>query len=153
MSKKTPSTAINNQVSNVKALFTDILPPKEAGELNEEELEMFWLLLKAKGPTDWLETELYTLACQAKRNIKLMEYEKKLVDQGPTLINARGTEIMNPMFNVVDTMVRQQMSVYRSIGLTASGQDTAGIKKRAHEQKEKSEKTSKVKQNLLAKPA
>lgn len=97
--------------------------------------------------------DLITLARIVTLEIFIREQWAKLQEEGVIMINARGTQIANPRFNVYDQSVRQQAALIRSMSLNATESDYRTVAKSAR-QEEAAAKIIKDKgaESLLAMP-
>ena len=129
-----------------------IMPPPEVGGLSEDELMMFNLVASSRAAVDWSDNDLVLLAEYCQITTHLQEARQTLRTEGDIVYNARGTPVSNPMFNVCDALLRQQLSLVRILGISGghSGADKETLAKRADKQKEAAGKKASI--SLLAKP-
>ena len=67
------------------------------------------------------------LAEVVKLESDIRKHQKTLDEMGAIIENQRGTPIENPMFRVVDTLQRQQLSIIRSMSLNQTYRDPRDI--------------------------
>ncbi len=146
------STSKQANVNNVQAALEKTTPPPEGGKLNPEELAIFDLYAQGKARDDWFPHELMQL-CQLAKLTHLFNESKEALDlEGSVIVNAKGTLVQNPLFSVVDSLIRSQLALTRSLNLSsASGQKKEQNTARAKKQKDTKESLSN-RTNLLAVP-
>jgi len=115
------STSIQADVNNVAAaLNAKIVPPPEAGKFCKEELAIFDLYIQGKADQDWFPHELLQVGQLAKLTHLFNESKDQLDREGSIVYNARGTPVQNPLYSVVDSLIRSQLALTRSLNLASS---------------------------------
>jgi len=146
------STSTQAAANNVANAATTVKPPAVAGKLDKDELLLFNMYIHGKAVDDWFEHELLHVAQLAQLSAHINRAKKQLKLEGDITVNARGTEVANPRFYVVDSLVRQQLAMTRALGLSSSAaQKKEHVKTRAKTENETRGKV-KNKSKLLAVP-
>jgi len=135
------STSIQSNVEAVANALAELEPPKEAGPLTTTERALFDLYVQGKAAQDWFPHELLHV-CQLAKLAALFNESKAQLDlEGSVIFNGRGTPVCNPLFTVVDTLIRSQLSLTRSLNLSsASGQKKEVNTEHAKKQKQLKDK-------------
>lgn len=160
MTKKRQPTTSNFFLQDAHKAAVKPMPiPPEAPEMTERAVAIYRLYGQGKARPDWLPHELVLLAQLANLTVDHQDVMEKVSDEGFVVTNSRGTQIANPLFAVGDALLRQILSLTRSLGLasvtTANKQNTTKRALAAKEATEaqtpkKSKRTTKV--SLLARP-
>lgn len=149
---KSSSTEVQSEI--YRSAGEQLIPPPEAGGLTDDELRVFDLVGKSRATLDWSQNDLLLLAQYSQLTVHLQEAHATLRSEGDVTFNQRGTPVANPMFAVCDSLLRQQLSLVRILGIAGglSGADKETYANRAGKQSEaeKNKKSNKI--SLLAQP-
>lgn len=86
--------------------------------LDDNEEKIIWeQFTKTRAPDAWRDFDLVLLSKVVKLESRIRKHQKELDNTGAIIENQRGTPIENPLFRVIDTLTRQQMTVIRSMSL------------------------------------
>lgn len=101
------------------------IPVPEGVTLRSEEERIIWQqFTQARASGDWREFDLILLAKVVRLEADIRKYQAVLAGVEPVLENRRGKDHAHPLFNVIDTLQRQQLAIIRSMSLTATGRDS-----------------------------
>jgi len=108
-------------------LFADaaesVLPP-DGVELRSNEERVIWhQFTKVRTKSDWRDFDLVILAKVVRLEADIRKYQKKVDSEGPTVTNARGTPVTNPMLTALCALQSQQLALIRNLSLSQSGSD------------------------------
>jgi len=122
--KKRPDK--NSTTAMVKAFANigDGVAPPDGIDLSNDQERIVWeQFTRARSKDDWREIDLVLVAKAVKIELNIRRYQEQLDQQGAILENARGTQIENPLFRVIDTLQRQQLAIMRSMSINKTGTD------------------------------
>jgi hypothetical protein len=93
-------------------------------ELETEELRTIWdQFTRARRQEDWRDLDLLLLAKAVRFEAKIRRCEREIEAQGEVVENTRGTLVKNPMVDIQDGYLRQQLAIIRTMSLGTNGQD------------------------------
>lgn len=146
------SSSTSSQAEIYRSAGEQLVPPPEAGGLTDDELRVFDLVAKSRATLDWSDNDLILVCEYAQLTVHLQEARVALRTEGDVVYNQRGTPVANPMFAVCDSLLRQQLSLVRILGIAGgmSGADKETMNNRANKQKDAEKQKGKV--SLLAQP-
>jgi hypothetical protein len=93
-------------------------------ELRSDEERVIWgQFTRARAREDWRDMDLLLLAKVVRMEADLRQYRDQLDAEGITLVNQRGTSVVNPLISIIDTIERRQLAVIRSMSLNQTASD------------------------------
>lgn len=93
-------------------------------ELRSDEERVIWgQFTRARAPEDWRDMDLLLLSKVVRMEADLRQYRDQLDAEGITLVNQRGTSVVNPLISIIDTIERRQLAVIRSMSLNQTAVD------------------------------
>lgn len=131
------SDSIEAKVQAFQGAIKDIEPPEYIQITDEEELAVWRQFTRARAREDWRDMDLILLAKVVKTEVKIRRHEELLVSEGEIMENQRGTPIVNPRAQLIDTLTRQQLSVIRSMSLNQTASDARTVNAKAKTASEK----------------
>lgn len=146
------STSHASAQENLADALTEMMPLPAAGEHTRAELEMFQIFARGKAKKDWFDHELVLLSQLAKLSVLLKESKEQLDKEGSISYNTRGSAVCNPLFNVVDSLIRSQLALCRSLNL-ASSASQKNEENTKHASTEKETRSKLTRTGLLAVPS
>lgn len=134
MAKRTLDS--NSASEAVRAMTNAAKPipaPPEHVKLRPKDLPFWPGIYKARSVDEWTDAHL-VIGAQLARAMSDLETQQAQLDvEGVVIINARGTQIMNPRVSVLEALARREMALMRALGLTGSvnvdPRDAAGKRK------------------------
>lgn len=127
--KRTGSTAAKD------AFSSNGIPLPQGVELRNDDEQVIWdQFTRARSRSDWRDMDLIALAKAVKIEADIRAYQRELDAQGAIVENKRGTQIENPLFRVIDVLVRQQLAIMRSLHLNVTDSKPSTVKAAAVEQ-------------------
>jgi len=90
-------------------------------ELTDDEARLWPQFASARAHVDWRDFDLILLAKVVKLEANIRRYQAVLDKTGPIINNKRGTPIANPLFQIIDTLQRQQLAIIRTLSLNEQG--------------------------------
>ena len=155
MTKKR-STSIDKAMENIENASTMLEPPKLAGSLDAKELKIFHMLSEAKAADDWFPHEAYLLVRLARLSARLTTLQNQLYKRGREYekVSNNGNEGRSALATEVESMIRQQLAMMRTLNLSSAIRDKRHLGKRAKRQKDTKAVVAKSgKVTLLAVPS
>lgn len=96
----------------------------EGIELRSDEEVVIWeQFTRARAREDWRDMDLILLAKVVKMEADIRKFQDQLDRMGVVGTNKRGTAVVNPLLNVIDTLERRQLAVIRSMSLNQLAAD------------------------------
>jgi hypothetical protein len=100
----------------------------EGVELRTDDERIIWdQFTRARAREDWRDMDLLLLAKIVRMEADIRRYQHTLDVEGVMLTNQRGTQIVNPIISVIDTLERRQLAVIRSMSLNQQHSDPRTI--------------------------
>lgn len=102
----------------VAAMLSAAKPPIEVPkhvELVPEAMPYWTGVIHARARDEWTELDLVVGAQLAQCQYDMDRESRELREEGSVLINARGTQIMNPRHSVVEALARREMALMRTL--------------------------------------
>ena len=100
------------------------IDPPPGVELETEELRTIWdQFTKARLPEDWRDLDLLLLVKAVRFEAKIRECDRLLAQSGMLIKTGKGTPIKNPLIEIADGYLRQQLAIIRTMSLGTNGQD------------------------------
>ena len=90
---------------------------------SDEELTIWHQFSRARARGDWRDVDLILLAKAVRLESDIRQYQTMLDEAGILLKNDRGTMVVNPLLSAIDTLQRQQLSIFRSMSLNNAPAD------------------------------
>jgi len=93
-------------------------------ELRSAEERVIWgQFTRARAREDWRDMDLLLLSKVVRMEADLRKYRDQLDAEGITVVNQRGTGVVNPLISIIDTIERRQLAVIRSMSLNQTASD------------------------------
>lgn len=102
--------------------------PPEHCRLQAKHMPFWNALMVARGGVKWTDADLEIAALAARCKCKIEELEIRLEREGDIIINARGTQIANPLHQILETHCRRMVSLSRMLHVHAEA--TSGKSKK-----------------------
>jgi len=126
-SKALAMSSASNVVKLVSELSNDIALPAGVILRNDDEMVIWKQFTQARAHDGWRDFDLLIVAKTVRLEADIRKHQQTLDAQGVTLINERGTQIVNPLVSVIDSLQRQQLALIRSLSLTQLSQDVRTV--------------------------
>lgn len=76
----------------------------------------FWDgVIRARARDEWTDADLVVAAQLARCQRDIERESERLQDEESVLINARGTQVMNPRLSVLEQLARREMALMRTL--------------------------------------
>ena len=116
------TNSVENKIKSIEEVNNEPIMPPEGIEFRSEEEEVVWhQFVGARARNDWRDMDLILLYKIVEVEVDIRKYKKRLDDEGAIVENKRGTLVENALFRVLDTLIRQQMTIIRSMSLNSNG--------------------------------
>jgi hypothetical protein len=100
------------------------IDPPPGVELETAELRQIWdQFTRARAPADWRDLDLLLLTKAVRFEAKIRECDRLLEKTGMMIKSGSGTPIKNPVIEIADGYLRQQLAIIRTMSLGTNGQD------------------------------
>jgi len=154
MSQKTRSdkNSVTSAVQGFQGALKTIEPPESVKLTTDEEHILWGQFTRARAPEDWRDVDLVLIAKIVQMEVELRNYKEQLLKSGAIIENKRGTNVVNPLVSLIDTIERRQLSVIRSLGLNQQHSDPRTLNARASQLKENRDTLQNLDEDLIASP-
>jgi hypothetical protein len=151
--RKLRSDSINSDIKSFENAILDIELPDGVELKNEDEYIIWRQFTRARAKSAWRDFDLVLLAKVVRLEYDIRKYQLRLDIDDAVIENKRGTPVVNPLINVIDTLQRQQLSIIRSMSLNSTGKDPRTLNESAKEEQKAREliKSNGI-ESLLAMP-
>lgn len=93
-------------------------------ELRSDEERVIWgQFTRARAREDWRDMDLLLLVKVVQMEADMRKYREQLEAEGITLVNQRGTRVVNPLNSIIDSTQRLQLRIISSISLNQTTSD------------------------------
>lgn len=104
--------------------LTDKIPLPEGVTLRSDKEMVIWgQFTRARAREGWRDFDLVILAKVVRLEADIRKYQEQLDDSDAIVKNDKGTQIVNPLFSVIDSLQRQQLALIRNMSLSQVNQD------------------------------
>ena len=138
-------------IAAAKAAASPLPRPPEHVQISASAEPYYADIVRARARDEWNEYQLTVAAQMANCMADQDEVRAELALEGWVVVNAKGTQVANPLVNIVEALARRQMALSRSLQMTgrALGHPDDPKKKRALE-KQARELVVEMEDDLLA---
>lgn len=123
-----------NVVKLVSELTEKIPLPDGVTLRDETEMVIWGQFTRARARDGWRDFDLVILAKVVRLESDIRKHQKVLDDSEVIVTNGKGTQIVNPLFAVIDTLQRQQLALIRNMSLSQGAQDPRTLNGQGREQ-------------------
>jgi hypothetical protein len=121
--RRTKSNSVTAAVQGFTGALNGVDVPQGVELRSDAERVIWGQFTRARAREDWRDMDLLLLAKVVRMEADLREYRDRLDVEGITLVNQRGTDVVNPMISIIDTIERRQLAVIRSMSLNQTASD------------------------------
>jgi hypothetical protein len=101
-----------------------LTPVPDGVELRTQEERTIWeQFTRVRAREDWRDFDLIMVSKAVQIEADLRKYRAMLEETGAITPNAKGSLVANPLLTVIDQLLRQQLAVFRSLGLNQQPRD------------------------------
>lgn len=124
-------------IAAAKAAASPALRPPEHVRIFADAEDYYADIVRARARDEWNEYQLTVAAQLANCMADQDEVRAGIALDGWTVVNAKGTEVANPLVGIAEALARRQMALSRSLQMTgrALGDPRKPLGKRALEEK------------------
>lgn len=94
-------------------------------ELRPEDLPFWSGIIASRAREEWSANDLVVAAHLARTQADIETEQRLLYDEGSIIINARGTQIMNPRATLLEMLSRRQGALMRSLRMAGAAAGSA----------------------------
>lgn len=117
--KRTRSDSITSAVRASQNAARGDLPPPNYVKLRECDLVFWGAIVRARAYDTWTDVDLAKAANLARCQADIERISAELNDEGDTVRNERGTQIVNPKHSLLETLTRREIALSRAIHVHA----------------------------------
>jgi hypothetical protein len=121
--RRTKSNSVTAAVQGFAGAIKGVDVPQGVELRSDEERVIWGQFTRARAREDWRDMDLLLLAKVVRMEADLRQYRDQLDAEGITLVNQRGTSVVNPLISIIDTIERRQLAVIRSMSLNQTAVD------------------------------
>jgi hypothetical protein len=103
----------------VEGLHEVVAVPPGVHLRSDEERTVWAQYAAARAAKDWRPMDLLLLGKIVRIEVDMRRHQAQLEQEGPVIETARGTPVENPLNRIIDTLLRQQLAIIRSMSLNA----------------------------------
>ena len=130
-SKRLDDNSASRQVDAFSKAAAVVSPPPGV-ELRSDEERVIWdQFTRARAKDDWRDMDLILLGKVVRLEAEIRKLQVMLDAEGYRVENSRGTVVENALVRVLDTLLRQQLSVIRSMSLNTMASDPRTVASQA----------------------
>lgn len=111
------SHSLDAQSDTLKMAFVEVKPPEHC-PLRPQDVPFWNSIVSVR--CNWTTVDLIFAANMARCMADIEQAQKQLDLEGPVVENQRGTQIMNPLFTVIEQLTRRSMSMSSKIQVHAA---------------------------------
>lgn len=126
--------SISNVVNLASGITDQVALPDGVILRNDAEMVIWNQFTRARSGEGWRDFDLLIVAKAVRLEADIRKYQKMLDASSPIVKNEKGTQIVNPFFNVIDSLQRQQLALIRSLSLNQTAQDPRTLNGQGQEQ-------------------
>lgn len=122
----------------------DIMPPDHC-RLSPADMPYWKAIVQARAKDSWTTVDLQHAANLARCQADIERVQQELYEEGDVLENARGTQILNPKHQLLETLTRRSVTLSKLVQVHAvatvgdadkqRGKNSAAIKARVNAEK------------------
>lgn len=150
--KRSDSTHVKTQLVDDQ----DIAPPEHV-QLRDIDMPFWYALVRARVKESWNTVDLQHAANLARCQADIERIQKEILEEGDTLVNDRGTVVLNPKHSLLETLSRRSIALSKHIQVhsvaTVGDADKQRGKNSASSKARKTAEKTKGSDDLLARPS
>jgi hypothetical protein len=112
-----------NTLKLVSELSEKTALPEGVTLRDEKEMVIWGQFTRARACDGWRDFDLVILAKVVRLESDIRKYQEQLDVSDAIVRNDKGTQIVNPLFSVIDSLQRQQLALIRNMSLSQVNQD------------------------------
>ena len=122
-SQKLGKQSTVNTLKLVSELADKTALPEGVTLRSEKDMVIWGQFTQARASGGWRDFDLVILAKVVRLESDIRKYQEQLDVSDAIIRNDRGTQIVNPLFSVIDSLQRQQLALIRNMSLSQVAQD------------------------------
>lgn len=129
--KKLDKNSLTEAVIGFQGSIASVPIPEGVILKTEEEVIIWEQLTRARVREDWRDVDLLVVAKIVKIEADMRKHQETLNKSGALIKNNKNALVANPLIAVIDVLLRQQLSLIRSISLNQQASDPRTLNGRA----------------------
>lgn len=142
MPRKQRFDSIAGEGAAFRAAALKIEPPKHC-RLKTGAEDFYNAIIDSRDPQAWNTVDLARAVTLANYQLMIRDNSALLEKEGEVIENERGTPVMNPRFNIVNTLTRLEISLSKALQT-----DAASTQGEGREVRKRNEKAKEIKSRL-----
>lgn len=119
MSRRQRTDSIAAAVRIAEAVAAGVPRPPAHVQLRERDEPFFESIVRARPLATWNESDLEIAASLARAKADAERLQREIDDEGDVVVNARGTQIVNPKHTLLETLSRRILALSRMLHVHA----------------------------------
>lgn len=130
-SKRADENTTSRKVEAFQRSGEVVAPPPGVHLRSDEERTIWDQFTRARAKDDWRDMDLLLLGKVVRLEAELRKLQATIDVEGYRVENSRGTVVENALVRVIDTLLRQQLAVIRSMSLNTTTSDPRTVANQA----------------------
>lgn len=118
MARRQRTDTVKGAVSAMAGAMTEIQVPDHVN-VPESAMKFWRSITKARAADRWTDPDLEVAAELARTKASIERLNDELADEGDVIKNERGTPIVNPKHNLLETLTRRMVALSRMLQVHA----------------------------------
>jgi P27 family predicted phage terminase small subunit len=117
-----------NSVAGTTLMFARLqkTDPRPTQPLDEQELAAYTRIVRSREAGSFSEHDVQLATQLAQMMVLCEDYTTRIKNTGPTIMNANGTPVANPLLSARDSTFRSISQITKMLGLSASQKGMSG---------------------------
>ncbi|KVD50729.1 TerS protein [Burkholderia ubonensis] len=116
---RTRSDSTTTAVAATQAAASGPMKPPDHIKLRDADWPYWDAIVQARAATTWNNADLALAANLARTQADISRLSLELEDEGDVMVNARGTPVVNPKHNLLETLTRRAVALSRALHVHA----------------------------------
>lgn len=118
MARRQRTDTVTGAVTAMAGAVSEIAVPEHVS-VPEDAMKFWRSITKARAADRWNDTDLEVAAELARTKANIERLNGDLVKEGDIIVNERGTPIVNPKHNLLETLTRRMVALSRMLQVHA----------------------------------
>jgi len=119
MIKKNPSNTVESTIKAFANAIDDVIQPPAHINLRDDDYPFWNSIVRARARDTWNNSDLENAANLARCKADIERLQIEVTKEGDVLVNAKGTQIVNPKHSLLETLSRRAMAISRMLHVHA----------------------------------
>jgi hypothetical protein len=118
MARRQRTDTVKGAVSAMAGALSEIAVPEHV-DVPEGAMKFWRSITKARAADRWTDADLEVAAELARTKANIERLNGEIVSEGDIIVNERGTPIVNPKHNLIETLTRRMVALSRMLQVHA----------------------------------